>query len=56
MKKLLSTKKLSRESLKQINGGAGSICCVYYCNTNECAWWTEPKVQCPFLPDCLEKS
>lgn len=53
MKKLLSTKKLSRESLRQINGGNGSICCVFYCNTNECAHWTQPKVLCPVFPDCL---
>ncbi len=53
MKKLLSTKKLSRENLRQINGGNTGACCVFYCNTNECAYWTEPKVQCPLFPDCL---
>lgn len=53
MTKLLST-KLSRETLKKINGGAnGMICCVNYCGTNECAVWTEPKVKCPLLPECI---
>lgn len=53
MKKLLSTKKLSRQNLKQINGGTDTICCAKFCGTNECAVWTEPKVQCPLLPDCV---
>ena len=54
MKKILSAKKLSRQSLMKIQGsGVGQICCVKYCGTDECAVWTEPKVQCPFLPDCM---
>ncbi|WP_185151699.1 hypothetical protein [Chryseobacterium sp. SN22] len=56
MKKLLSTKKLSRQNLKEIKGSGGptgSICCVKYCGSDECAVWTEPKVQCPLLPDCV---
>ncbi len=55
MKKLLSTKKLSRQNLKEIkgSGATGSICCAKYCGTDECAVWTEPKVKCPLLPDCI---
>ncbi|SKB85666.1 hypothetical protein SAMN05421800_11112 [Chryseobacterium balustinum] len=55
MKKILSSKKLSRQNLMKIQGSGvgGEICCAVYCGTNECAVWTEPKVQCPFLPVCI---
>jgi len=53
MKKVLSSKKLSRQNLKAIQGaGAGEICCLTSCDTGECLYWTQLPTKCPLFPVC----
>ncbi|MGG5208099.1 hypothetical protein ACQWU4_04065 [Chryseobacterium sp. MIQD13] len=52
--KNLSSKRLTRERLKTIQGSAGQLCCAVSCaNENECAYWTQLPTKCPLLPICL---
>ncbi|WP_165490842.1 hypothetical protein [Chryseobacterium gleum] len=55
MKKSIASKKLTRKTLRTIQGsGVGEICCAVSCaNENECAYWTTLPAKCPLLPVCL---
>lgn len=55
MKKSIASKKLTRKTLRTIQGaGTGEICCAVSCaNENECVYWTTLPTTCPLLPVCL---
>lgn len=55
MKKSIASKKLTRKTLRTIQGGGiGEICCAVSCaNENECVYWTTLPTKCPLLPICL---
>ena len=53
MKKVLTSKKLSRESLKKVQGAGQMICCAVFCSDHTlCAVWTQLPALCPESPDC----
>ncbi|WP_153816320.1 hypothetical protein [Chryseobacterium viscerum] len=55
MKKILTSKKLSRKSLKAVQGSGGRMtCCALSCqNLNECGFWEQLPAECPELPYCV---
>lgn len=55
MKKVLQSKKLSRESLKKVQGAGGQmVCCAVSCiDMTGCGFWEQLPAECPELPYCV---
>lgn len=54
MKKVLTSKKLSRNNLKAIQGAGQMICCLVSCgDINQCIFWEQLPAECPEFPYCL---
>ncbi|MDH6254364.1 putative nucleic acid binding AN1-type Zn finger protein [Chryseobacterium sp. H1D6B] len=54
MKKVLSSKKLSRQDLKTIQGAGQTICCAVSCaDPSQCGYATTLPTKCPDLPACV---
>ncbi|MFZ4929344.1 bacteriocin-like protein [Chryseobacterium sp. Mn2064] len=54
MKKVLTSKKLSRNNLKAIQGAGQMVCCAVSCgDPSQCIFWEQLPAECPDLPYCL---
>ncbi|MBE4948278.1 hypothetical protein [Chryseobacterium culicis] len=54
MKKILKSKKLSRETLKATQGAGQMVCCAVSCgDPSQCVFWEQLPAECPELPYCI---